>query len=275
MARALLLAVMALTLGGSATAEEELPSKHRYDTGDDVVLFASKIGPFENPTETYPYYDLPFCQPPEGTRGKAESLGEALGSDRLVSTPYVIKYGVNVRHAILCKKSLDAAAVKGFRDAVMQGYYWQMYMDELPLWGFVGEVAKGANAGAGASASSERYFLFTYLSFDVFHDGQGHIVKVTVSSGPIRGGGYAAGTEDSSEYSEYSGAGTEYGGEGNGTAPLVPVDITVAGDIKDVEFKYSVRWVRSDFDSYDSRMDRYLAVALLPHHLERHRLAVT
>uniref|UniRef100_A0A7N0U0H7 Transmembrane 9 superfamily member n=1 Tax=Kalanchoe fedtschenkoi TaxID=63787 RepID=A0A7N0U0H7_KALFE len=38
-------------------------SDHRYKAGDFVPLYANKVGPFHNPSETYRYFDLPFCSP--------------------------------------------------------------------------------------------------------------------------------------------------------------------------------------------------------------------
>ena len=42
-------------------------------------------------SETYQYYNLPFCTPKEGKEYKPEGLGEVLEGDRLVNTPYSIK----------------------------------------------------------------------------------------------------------------------------------------------------------------------------------------
>ena len=55
-----------------------------YQEGEIVPLFVNKIGPFNNPSETYQYYDLPVCKPDEGVRDKILSLGEVLAADRLV-----------------------------------------------------------------------------------------------------------------------------------------------------------------------------------------------
>ncbi|CAL9089536.1 unnamed protein product, partial [Musa acuminata var. zebrina] len=38
-------------------------SNHRYKEGDRVPFYANKVGPFHNPSETYRFYDLPFCTP--------------------------------------------------------------------------------------------------------------------------------------------------------------------------------------------------------------------
>ena len=44
--------------------------------GDCLLLL--QIGPFANPSETYQYYNLPFCLPKGGMTFKREGLGEVL-----------------------------------------------------------------------------------------------------------------------------------------------------------------------------------------------------
>ena len=34
----------------------------RYKEGELVTLWVNKVGPYENPQETYSYYSLPFCK---------------------------------------------------------------------------------------------------------------------------------------------------------------------------------------------------------------------
>lgn len=53
-----------------------------YKRGDAITLYANKVGPFQNPTETYQFYNLPFCQPAGGKEYKLEDLGEVRGSQR-------------------------------------------------------------------------------------------------------------------------------------------------------------------------------------------------
>ena len=47
-----------------------------FEEGAPVKLWANKVGPFSNPSETYQYYDLPFCRPEGGLEHKPETLGE-------------------------------------------------------------------------------------------------------------------------------------------------------------------------------------------------------
>lgn len=77
-------------------------------------------------SETYQYYNLPFCQPTDGKEYKLEFLGEVLEGDRLVTTPYSIKFRSDVDNANLCGKKLTSDDLKKFREAVKQDYYFQV-----------------------------------------------------------------------------------------------------------------------------------------------------
>jgi hypothetical protein len=48
--------------------------------------------------------------------------------------------------------------VSKFRSAVTKDYYFQMYYDDLPLWGFVGKVEREGKT----DASEYKYFLYRY-----------------------------------------------------------------------------------------------------------------
>lgn len=76
--------------------------------------------------ETYQYYNLPFCQPADGKEYKKEFLGEVLEGDRLVTTPYALKFRTDVDNTVLCEKKLGSADLKKFREAVKQDYYFQV-----------------------------------------------------------------------------------------------------------------------------------------------------
>ena len=39
----------------------------------------------------------------------------------------------------LCTKSLDEKDLDRLRDAVKSDYYFQLFFDDLPVWGFIGE----------------------------------------------------------------------------------------------------------------------------------------
>ena len=77
-------------------------------------------------SETYQYYTLPFCTPKEGKEYKPEGLGEVLEGDRLVNTPYDIKFRVDKENEDLCSRELTAKDLKRLRTAVKKDYYFQV-----------------------------------------------------------------------------------------------------------------------------------------------------
>ncbi|GJN12371.1 hypothetical protein PR202_ga30643 [Eleusine coracana subsp. coracana] len=103
--RVLAVVVLACALGARADG-----SDHKYKEGDHVPLYANKVGPFHNPSETYRYYDLPFCAP-EHPKDKREALGEVLNGDRLVDAPYELNFKEDKNSKILLREDIDERAV--------------------------------------------------------------------------------------------------------------------------------------------------------------------
>ena len=62
-----------------------------YKAGDKIDLFVNKVGPYNNPDETYHFYTLPICQP-EKVKHKSMTLGEVLKGDRLAYSNFDIKF---------------------------------------------------------------------------------------------------------------------------------------------------------------------------------------
>ncbi len=56
-----------------------------------MIVWVNKVGPFQNPQESYSYYDLPFCQPDKHVES-AEGLGEALQGYELVQSDISIPF---------------------------------------------------------------------------------------------------------------------------------------------------------------------------------------
>ena len=112
-----------------APGDENVGSKglHQYAQGDNVDLIANNVGPFANPTETYPYFSLPFCEP-DVLEHQSHSLGELLAGDRKVRTHYDLRFRVPVKHRELCKKTLNRDAIDKFAKAIEEEYYFEMFL---------------------------------------------------------------------------------------------------------------------------------------------------
>ena len=224
-----------------------------YNEGAPVDLYANKVGPFANPSEVYAFFNLPYCAPKE-IEIRREDLGPLLKGDRPMKTLYDIKFKVEKPWTSLCRKHLTEEDVAKFRQAIVDDYYFEMMLDELPIWGYVGELdQRGATLTPrdllrqlkGQSAhhtvhdphgNATRYFLFTHLDFSLAYNGQ-HVIEVNVSADPLQ-----------------------------------RVDLASPG-ARDVEFSYAVRWAASDVP-FAERMSRYAQYSFLPQSFEIHWLSI-
>ncbi|RWV89287.1 hypothetical protein GW17_00048567 [Ensete ventricosum] len=127
-------------------------SNHRYKTGDHVPLY--------HVTE------------------KKEALGEVLNGDRLVDAPYKLDFRADRESEVLCKKKLKKEDVAKFRSAVTKDYYFQMYYDDLPLWGFIGKVDK-----EGKDLGEYKYYLYKRFHFDVLYNTD-RVIEIIVHTDP-------------------------------------------------------------------------------------------
>lgn len=64
---------------------------------------------------------------------------------------------------------LDEEKYKTFVYAVKNHYWYQMYIDDLPIWGVVGDV------------SESNYFIWTHKKFEIGYNGK-QIVDVNITS---------------------------------------------------------------------------------------------
>ncbi|KAL0927063.1 hypothetical protein M5K25_001218 [Dendrobium thyrsiflorum] len=142
------LAIFILTAAPASASE----SDHKYQPDDTVTLWVNKVGPYNNPQETYNYYSLPFCQPAENPPHKWGGLGEVLGGNELIDSQIELKFQKNVDKGSICSLELNDDKVKLFKYAIESSYWFEFFIDDLPLWAFVGETGK---------TDENKHYLFT------------------------------------------------------------------------------------------------------------------
>ncbi|GAU24378.1 hypothetical protein TSUD_390870 [Trifolium subterraneum] len=146
------LSLLLLLLLSPAFASE---SDHKYQPEDPVTLWVNKVGPYNNPQETYNYYSLPFCRPPGNAAHKWGGLGEVLGGNELIDSQIEIKFLGNVEKTTFCRLNLDDAKVKHFKDAIENNYWFEFFM------GYVGELHPDKNSDNG------KHVLYTHKNIIV------------------------------------------------------------------------------------------------------------
>jgi len=115
---------------------------HIYFDKEDVLLWMNTVGPYHNRQETYEYFRLPFCKGPKETKldRHHENLGDALQGVELKFSGLDIKFKENVKAQQYCQVEVDEIKYDAFSYAIKNHYWYQMYMDDLPIWGIVGEI---------------------------------------------------------------------------------------------------------------------------------------
>ncbi|KAB2604593.1 phagocytic receptor 1b [Pyrus ussuriensis x Pyrus communis] len=170
--------LLAALIACTATHVRSDASDHRYNEGDAVPLYSNKVGPFHNPSETYRYFDLPFCSAGD-VKEKREALGEVLNGDRLVSAPYKLEFRKDKDSEVACRRKLTKEEVAQFRTAVKKDYYFQMYYDDLPIWGFLGKVDKEGKT----DPREYKYFLYKHIQFDARYN-KDRVIEITAKMDP-------------------------------------------------------------------------------------------
>ncbi|KAM7251836.1 hypothetical protein ACFE04_023719 [Oxalis oulophora] len=126
-----------------------------YQSEEHVTLWVNKVGPYNNPQETYNYYSLPFCRPAGNSVHKWGGLGEVLGGNELIDSQLDIKFQKNVDKNVICQLELDEAKVKQFKDAIENSYWFEFFM------GFVGELHPDKNG------DTSKHVLYTHKTINV------------------------------------------------------------------------------------------------------------
>ncbi|KAH7931674.1 hypothetical protein HPB51_029702 [Rhipicephalus microplus] len=156
----------------SLSSEKCILSYFQYQDNEEVVLWMNTVGPYDNRQETYTYLSLPFCVGPKASISHYhETLGEALLGVELEFSGLDILFKAPVAKTTYCDITLDSAKLQAFIYAVKNRYWYQMYIDGLPIWGIVGEHDESDNS----------YYLWTHKKFEIGYNGN-RIVDVNLTS---------------------------------------------------------------------------------------------
>ena len=217
--------------------ELELGFGLRHHAHDRIAIIANTVGPFNNPTETYPYYSLPFCEGTGKQRPHKQDLGETLSGARKVATPYELTFLDPFNYRSLCQDFLDDEDIKKLKDAIEYDYFFEIYIEDLPMWGYIGEVAHEEFL-LGKSIQGARVYLYTHLHFTIgFNNDQ--IVTANVTTDPNK-----------------------------------RLDITDGITGQEIDFSYSVEWVHTPEIQWKDRLKRYTDSTFLPTTFEIHWLSI-
>ncbi len=227
---------------------------HTYLPGDSIALYFNKVGPYHNPQETYEYFTLPFCTSGAALAPSAEGggpatkyagLGEVLEGHGFVHSGMSVHFATPQIAQKLCQVVLTEEESEVFKHAVLHHYWYQMYLDDLPVWGMVGEIyehptlgkatedgeagttADGADAAAASTASSSPFklYIYTHKRISIGYNGN-RVIEVNLTSQDPK---------------------------------LIEVGATL-------DFSYDVLWQETT-KPFDSRFERYLDYSFFEHQI--------
>eukprot|EP00013_Stygamoeba_regulata_P006305 CAMPEP_0177630598 /NCGR_PEP_ID=MMETSP0447-20121125/1296_1 /TAXON_ID=0 /ORGANISM="Stygamoeba regulata, Strain BSH-02190019" /LENGTH=583 /DNA_ID=CAMNT_0019132015 /DNA_START=146 /DNA_END=1897 /DNA_ORIENTATION=- len=151
---------------------------HKYTDGEQVILWSNKVGPYRNPQETYSYFSLPYCRPNNTSEDEnPHGISDMLQGYELKNTGFDIQFKESKPRTVLCETTLNEADFAKLKSAVEEMYWYQMFLDDLPLWGMVGDSM--------ISGSETKHYLYTHRDLSLSYNGNRIISVNLTSEGPV------------------------------------------------------------------------------------------
>jgi len=144
-------------------------SEAAYENEKDILVSMNKVWPFSNPTETYRYYDFPFCQPAV-VMPHFMTFGQVLRGDRLVNSLYKMNFMRTVPRQVVCNRTMTKEDIEMFKSAIDANYMFELFVAELPIDRPFG--VKSAIDMHNTGTATDRYFLVNYLDFIIGYNEQ-------------------------------------------------------------------------------------------------------
>jgi transmembrane 9 superfamily protein 2/4 len=234
-----------------------------YKPNEKVPLYVNTIKPIASDSDallhstlSFDYY-LPlfgFCEPPGGAQNVLESLGSILFGDRIKTSPFELKMGQNETCKRLCDGPRQySGKMSAFTNSkIQQGYSLNWLIDGLPAGQEVVDqmtnvqfYSPGFLMG-GEKPEGQIAFNNHYNIYVEYHEVGGNQDQLRVVGARVH--------PESKKYD--SGYPVE---ECQAEIPPVHLDDKDPNGHTDVEFTYSVFWIKSN-TAWATRWDKYLHV---------------
>lgn len=124
---------------------------HTYTPGEQLQVWADRIGPWASLKETYSFEELPLCElwGLDLVR-RPLSLGEAFEGVRYILSPRIsITWPSNetdaksqIQPSEICRLKLTSEVVHSLSDLIRDQWYYSYTIDGLPVQGFIGQMTE-------------------------------------------------------------------------------------------------------------------------------------
>jgi len=147
-----------------------------YKFNDPIPVRVSNVAPFHNPTEKYPYDLLPWPCKPKDVHQDNPNLGAIINGERNRESLYQIHFQRSTNKQTVCgEKELTGGQIQKFIDAINDEYQYEMWVDDLPVFGRVGFAQPNEMMGG------KLYFLITHRHFHIRYNGD-QVITVNIST---------------------------------------------------------------------------------------------
>lgn len=118
-----------------------------------------------------------------GADGTDADLGEVLAGDRRRASLYDLRFDVDITWTALCHFRLSQDDIKTFIDAIRQHYIFEMFVDDLGVKGFIGEIEETQTKFDSHIHNETHIYLFTHLDFSIAYNGN-NVIAVNLTTDP-------------------------------------------------------------------------------------------
>jgi transmembrane 9 superfamily protein 1 len=148
-----------------------------HKKGEQVKSLLTKVYPFNNPHETYRYYDTPLGCGHDSPEEEAHTLSEVMNGERNVVSPYDIKYRDDLARTVLCRRHLTKDQVVEMRSMVQNSVMFDMRIGDMPVSRPVGFIFNDKTAPNGV-----RQYILSHFDFVLGYAEDGRVSSANVSS---------------------------------------------------------------------------------------------
>lgn len=105
---------------------------------------------------------------------QSHNLGEVLSGDHKVISAYDVHFKKSLPRTPLCSKTFNIDDIAKLQRAVDDEYYFEWFLDELPIWGYVGDSPTAQDfilPQGPIEIVSQKKYIYTHMHFTINYNG--------------------------------------------------------------------------------------------------------
>lgn len=119
-------------------------SSKNYQKNDDVIAYAVKIGPEDNPIESYSPNSIFLFQSSINPQNSKKSIDNMFFGKSFQDVGFHMNYQKNIQNHFLTELTLSYKNINVLDNMIRNNYWVQLSIDDLPCWYHIGMIADGS-----------------------------------------------------------------------------------------------------------------------------------